>query len=244
MSGTLVVAIVVGLVLFLALRPNSLLNFGSGPGSPQAPPPPQAAPAEPGSGRLLAEVPVTSSGQHSFLHKRSDGSAIGFDPCRAIHWELNPRSMPDGADEAIHAAIDDVSARTGLRFVYDGETLKRIDTGTEVGRRPVLIQWSDAGQTPELKRLVAGFAAPQVRSGRDEADDRLTSGLVVLDAEDLREASPDQVRLVTQHELGHLVGLGHVDDPRELMYEGLAGQRGWGPGDLEGLAMAGSEPCS
>ena len=34
-------------------------------------------------------------------------------------------------------------------------------------------------------------------------------------AEDLREASPDQVRLVTQHELGHLVGLGQRTPVKE-----------------------------
>ena len=45
------------------------------------------------------------------------------------------------------------------------------------------------------------------------------------------------------HELGHLVGLAHVDAPAQLMYpQGHIAS--FAPGDLRGLAAAGSGPCS
>lgn len=46
------------------------------------------------------------------------------------------------------------------------------------------------------------------------------------------------------HELGHLVGLAHVDEPTELMYDGNVGQLDFGPGDRQGLAVLGNGECS
>jgi predicted Zn-dependent protease len=42
---------------------------------------------------------------------------------------------------------------------------------------------------------------------------------------------------VLRHELGHALGLDHVDDPRELLFAGvaLAPHAGYGPGDRRGL---------
>ena len=45
------------------------------------------------------------------------------------------------------------------------------------------------------------------------------------------------------HELGHLVGLGHVADQSQLMFASMVGQTGFGDGDLEGLRQVGSGPC-
>ena len=39
------------------------------------------------------------------------------------------------------------------------------------------------------------------------------------------------------------VGLGHVQDTRELMSESNSGQLDFGPGDREGLARLGSDDC-
>jgi len=49
---------------------------------------------------------------------------------------------------------------------------------------------------------------------------------------------------MVNHEVGHLLGLGHVQVPSEVMYPSNAGQGDYGPGDRAGLAAAGSAPCS
>lgn len=45
------------------------------------------------------------------------------------------------------------------------------------------------------------------------------------------------------HELGHLVGLDHVDDETQLMYPHAAKQRGFAAGDLRGLHELGLGAC-
>jgi predicted Zn-dependent protease len=59
----------------------------------------------------------------------------------------------------------------------------------------------------------------------DEADDRT------------------EMRAILDHELGHVVGLAHVHDPGELMYDDNVGRSTFGPGDLQGLARVGDVPC-
>ena len=76
----------------------------------------------------------------------------------------------------------------------------------------------------------------------------LVTGSVVIDGADMAELmdgpnGPDAVRAVILHELGHLVGLDHVDDRDELMYPEHIAQRTFGPGDRAGLAELGSGEC-
>jgi hypothetical protein len=58
-----------------------------------------------------------------------------------------------------------------------------------------------------------------------------------------RPESPGAAQAIVDHEFGHVVGLGHVKSPAELMFKENVGQRTWGPGDLEGLARLGNIRC-
>ena len=46
------------------------------------------------------------------------------------------------------------------------------------------------------------------------------------------------------HELAHVVGLGHVDDPEQVMHDTVLGKAASGDGDLRGLRAVGNGPCS
>ena len=58
-----------------------------------------------------------------------------------------------------------------------------------------------------------------------------------------RHADHAAEQAVDLHELAHVVGLGHVAEPMELMFVDNSGQVELGPGDREGLARLGSVPC-
>ena len=93
-------------------------------------------------------------------------------------------------------------------------------TATAKRWAPVLIAWSDPIEIPELAGDVAGRGRQRVVSEasdggvRDGADRARRSG-PRRDPTGPR-ASP-RVRGVIEHELGHLVGLDHVNDPTQLM---------------------------
>jgi hypothetical protein len=76
------------------------------------------------------------------------------------------------------------------------------------------------------------------------------SGAVSLDAAGLTEvlATPDGTaiaRSVVVHELAHVVGLAHVDDPTQLMApRSDPGVTELQAGDLTGLALAGAGTCA
>ena len=75
---------------------------------------------------------------------------------------------------------------------------------------------------------------------------RYVTGRVVLDQELFADFGPREApfaQAIVDHKLAHVVGLGHVDDPGELMYDDNLGRTTYGPGDREGLARLGSISC-
>lgn len=108
-------------------------------------------------------------------------------------------------------------------------------------RDPVLIAWSTAREEPELGGRTAGLGGPLVVTEGVSGRSWIVSGSVVLDREDLDGEAETSV--VLDHEIAHVMGLNHVDDPDELMSAVKTGQVGFGPGDLQGLAQLGAIDC-
>ncbi|MBO9569662.1 MAG: matrixin family metalloprotease [Cellulomonas iranensis] len=197
------------------------------------------------------------SGAYAFLQTQDDGSSpVAWSPCRPIHWVLRPSGAPDGGDALLAAAFADVAAATGLTFVADGPTDEAPADERDVyqpdryGRRwaPVLVAWSDPGEHAALAGTVAGNAGGTSVTADGYAV--YVSGQLVLDAPQIADllTSPNGsavARAVVTHELAHVVGLAHVDDPGQLMHPTAdVRQVALGPGDREGLALLGAGRCA
>ena len=182
---------------------------------------------------------------------------MAWDPCRPIRYVVNPAGAPPEGDALLSDALLRTADATGLQFIDVGTTTETWSKEREAfqpdryGERwaPVLVSWSTEQATPDLAGYIAGLAGPASVSGPDGRSAFVT-GSVVLDAEDITAilAMPGgaaKARAVIQHELGHLVGLGHVADRAQLMYsENSAEQTGdWGSGDLAGLNRLGRGDC-
>lgn len=213
-------------------------------------------------------------GPHSFVLFQEDGvTPVGYDPCRPIHYVVRDGG-PQGGDELIADAVRIVSEATGLVFIAEGGTDEppSDDRAPHQPERygdrwaPVLVAWSDAAESDQLGQSipdhpradVAGYASSQPmgftrtdgRTGRTTSTGLvLVTGSVVLDEPDLTTMLDGhdgyaRARAIVAHELAHLVGLGHVDDPTQLMHPSASATvTSFAPGDLEGLARLGSLAC-
>lgn len=190
--------------------------------------------------RLLS-LGEDGSGPHTFLHTGSAGQPIAY-PCGPIHYTVSTQHAPDDFEQVVHGAVGMVSAASGYTFAYDGPTTDRDFYAHLVAGRagPVLIGFAGSGEVPGLAGDVAGRAASAPAG--DGA--HYSTGVIMLDAayyaqgEDLA-----QRQAIVQHELGHVLGLGHVRDGGELMNEDNTGRTGFGPGDLAGLRALHQASC-
>ena len=203
-------------------------------------------------GRIHPEVQEQGipGGHYEFLATQRGGDdPVGWNPCREIHYVVNPAGSPPGWQELIDVGIAEVEHRTGLGFRYDGTTDERnFDDrfAPDGDPLPVLIGWADSEEVPELEGDVAGIGgATYAEVGGRRA---YVTGMVVLDVETYDELiskkDTETVQLaVLLHELGHLVGLAHVDDRGEIMFADGVTRTSYGTGDLDGLARLGAGGC-
>jgi len=196
-------------------------------------------------GDRLDAAPVVPEGPGSYRFMQTQPQSdepVGYDPCRAIEIEVNPQDAPEGYDELVDTAIAHTSGATGLRFERVGLTDRRPPKLTTVRRQPVLVAFATSDEVPELAGDVAGIGGSTAVE-RGFRDRRYVTGQVVLDAEVFDDIPDADAQAIVDHEFGHLVGLDHVNDPRELMYADNVGLTSYGPGDLKGLARLGNISC-
>lgn len=194
---------------------------------------------------------------YAFLETQPGGCLpVRFNPCEPVHYVVNSALAPPGAMADLTAAFAQLSAATGIEFVNDGPT----DEPASLSRRPfqperygnrwapVLVAWANG----EPLRLEASNPG----GGRSvNAGGVYITGFLILNVDavsDERRRTPLDNGFgpgaswgrVMIHELGHLVGLGHVRTSQEIMFDELGLQTGraeYHRGDLDGLRLLGRE---
>ncbi|HEX6597267.1 MAG TPA: matrixin family metalloprotease, partial [Acidimicrobiales bacterium] len=194
---------------------------------------------------------------YSFLETQPGGcQPVRFNPCEPVHYVVNSALAPPGALADLTAAFAQLSEATGIEFVDDGPT----DEPASLSRRPfqperygnrwapVLVVWANGGplrldeSNPGGGRAINGGGV-------------YISGILILNVDavtDERRRTPLESGFgagatwgrVMIHELGHLVGLGHVRTSQEIMFDELGLQTGraeYHRGDREGLRLLGRD---
>ena len=174
---------------------------------------------------------------------------VRYNPCEPIHYVINPTLAPPTAIEDLQTAFTMTGETTGLEFVYDGTTneIPAPDRPSyqpdRYGERwaPIVVGWTSGAPfsvTSEVEGASPIAAGGSVYEFNEDGLPVYVTGLAAFDAN--AELSPGfggrtwgQAML---HELGHVVGLGHIDDPTSVMNP-LIGSRAasWGGADREGL---------
>jgi hypothetical protein len=210
--------------------------------------PPVTTVAQP---RRVVPAVTPPAGDGGYLFEAS----ARFDPCRPIRYVISGNEPFAGADTMLTQALAEAGRASGLSFVYAGRSSEPAGTNRPAyhpgryGRSwaPVLVAWTDATTVPALAGNVNGLGGAIAASVHGQR--RLVSGLLYFDAPELflvsqRGTGYAAMRTVMLHEIGHLLGLGHVQDPQQVMYPTDDAQGGYAAGDLRGLAYAGAGPCS
>lgn len=197
-----------------------------------------------------------TSSSYKFLAVKEDGTPLAYSPCRPIHYVVNSDLAPPSWQPLVEEAIRRASVATGFQFIFDGPSSEVPSTNrsgyqpARYGDRwaPVLIAWSTPEQVPRLAGQTVGLGGSS-SVGLSNGYQAYVTGTVSLDApqfaEILEASNGEEIGVaVIMHELGHLLGLDHVDDPRQLMYDEASWVREYAAGDLTGLAHLGTGPCS
>ena len=214
----------------------------------------------PGLGELdaplgAASPPPLGSDSYRFLAVNGDGSPVGYSPCRPLHYVVNDELAPVGAQQLIEEAITTISAATGIQFAYDGTTREQPSPQRPpyqpeaYGERwaPLLIAWTTPEAAPQLKGKVIGTGG-STHFSYDDGPKAFVTGGLDLDSPQIADEllNPDghlYARAVILHELSHVMGLDHVEDPTQLMYPEIGTPEGLSAGDLNGLFELGKAQC-
>lgn len=191
---------------------------------------------------------------YAFLSTRFGGPAR-WNPCEPIRYAVNLEHAPPGSMRILRRAVQRIEEPTGLRFSFVGATdeparedrprVQRARYGP--GWAPVLVSWlapTDREILLPKGRRALGLTWPTFWPTEDAETQAIVTGQIVIVGVRRQPpgfAQPNAVGLVMMHELGHLVGLGHVRAFGEVMDPNGGGALGWGPGDLEGLRRLGRD---
>jgi hypothetical protein len=196
-----------------------------------------------GAGEATATVTVTGVGQRTAWRPiaGSEKSPARWGTCR-IGSRVNERRMPATGLADLREAMRRITQVAGIKFSYLGRTSvtpKRGYPGPGLNR--MVVAWAPPEKSGGLLFPGIGGVGGTSRSGS-----RLVSGYLIINSEFTKDADPgfgagSTQGLVLMHELGHVVGLAHSPDQRQVMHASPSLPAAvWGAADLRGLRKVGS----
>lgn len=207
----------------------------------------------------------------SFFEVASDGcSPVRWNPCESVHYVINPDNATPTGMADVREAFRRLGEATGMTYVEDGMT-DEMGTGGGRGRAayqpqrygerwaPILVSWQSNTRGTETVQIVGG-GFPTL------AGDVYVTGNLFLNPDAVTNPAagtkvgggfggetgfgpigPEGVTWgrIILHELAHIMGLGHVRDPSQLMYPETSQHTGrparFATGDLAGIRHVGQE---
>ncbi len=191
--------------------------------------------------------PAGNASSHAFM----SSPRWVWDSCRGpITWKLSTGNAPGGGLKQVKGALARVHAATGLDFRYLGTTdVAPKPSGVPGSGADLVIGWIGRRAFSEQHGGAVGVGGAtyysNYRLANGDRVNRAAQGGVVLNAgfnDDLANGFGSGFTWgeVLMHELGHVIGLGHVGSTKQLMYPSITrGPARFGAGDLNGFRKVG-----
>ncbi|HEX2699432.1 MAG TPA: matrixin family metalloprotease [Acidimicrobiales bacterium] len=204
---------------------------------------------------------------YAFFQVASDNcSPVRWNPCKPIHYVINPANAPATGVADTREAFKRLAAATGMTYVDDGLTDEdsQGDRAYQPDRygdvwAPILVHWMSNSRAQGDIQVIGGgfptqvgdvyvtgnlFLNPNVVTNtetRSTVAGGFDDGSVGIGA-----IGPEGVTWgrVILHELAHITGLGHVSVPSNLMYPETSdqtGAAGFSQDDLAGMKLLGRD---
>lgn len=201
-----------------------------------------------GKRRLLPKVSASGSLNYTILKTDRAGQPVGYNPCEPIEYVINPASAPSDYLTFVKPAVQAAQRASGLKFVYKGTTTATFEDRQHAStHEPVVISFPATLDTQQASSDAVGVGGSTAMTINGAVQPHYLTGAVALLSSWFNEQSALHhdvaEQAVLMHELGHVLGLGHVEDPRQIMYPAYHGQPTYGLGDLSGLAVEGAGAC-
>jgi hypothetical protein len=217
-----------------------------------------------------ADPPPAGPDHYRFEMVQAGGEAsdpgadpVRWDPCRPIHYATSGVAPVEG-QEILASAFNRLRSLTGFELINDGPTSEPPSQHRapfqpdRYGQRwaPILVAWTTPTDVPELAGDTIGLGGSTAVTGRSGRA-TYVSGVLFLDRPQIEAQLADtavggtpvsrraQIRAVMLHEIGHITGLDHVDDPNQLMFPiARPTLTDFAAGDLRGLYRLATGPCA
>lgn len=203
--------------------------------------------------KVSADQVDYGSGDFAFAGTNSDGSPVTWDTCKPIDVLVETVGMPAGADAEVEEAVSRLSKATDLNLNYLG-TVGGMHSQDWVAdsrlqypdQPPILIGWTRRTADMPSDDTV-GFALTEHTTQRKEG--QISGSVITLHTKRLQRLGAgfpkgDSRGAVYMHEIAHALGLDHVPNSNQLMYEMINQFNGeLGEGDVAGLNALALKMC-
>lgn len=207
--------------------------------------------------------PSGSDTDFVFYKATAEGMLVHWSPCSPIRWAVDFRGMRGTRLNAVEqeqmmsSAFEEISHASGYTF-------ERVDAPEGAGQpigaggriRPlhgqgvdIVISYlsgtqnTDGYYNPLLEGSIVGLGGPSLIVGMDDGRQLILDASVSLDREDLARYSPTRQSQVIHHEIGHALGLTHVDAAQNMRATIDGMHPYYEAGDLAGFKALAAAGC-